>query len=130
MSAVAERSRSQKTPPFDTARLDRLMEENDIDVLFVTSRHNLFYLLGGYRFFFFDVMEAIGLSRYLPILVYPRRNPEGAFYIGNGMERFENELGRIWAPIVRTEAWGPLLVPLFRGIARLGCILPNTSPAP
>ncbi len=42
------------------------MDEAGLDVLIATSRHNVQYLLGGYRFFFFDVMEAIGTSRYLP----------------------------------------------------------------
>ena len=36
------------------------MEQADLDALIVTSRHNVQYLLGGYRFFFFDAMEAIG----------------------------------------------------------------------
>ena len=62
--------------PFDTAKLDRLMGEADLDVLVVTSRHNVQYLLGGYRFFFFDVMDAIGVSRYLPVVVYQKGRPE------------------------------------------------------
>jgi Xaa-Pro dipeptidase len=96
------------TAPFDTGKLDRLMDQAGLDVLIVTSRHNLQYLLGGYRFFFFDVMEAIGTSRYLPVLVYQKGHPERSAYIGNGMERFENELGSIWTPVVKTGAWGTL----------------------
>ena len=56
--------------PFDTGRLDELMQEAGIDAIVVTSKHNIQYLLGGYRFFFFDHFDAIGVSRYLPIFVY------------------------------------------------------------
>ena len=63
--------------PFDSGRLDKLMDEAGIDVLLVTSKHNVQYLLGGYRFFFFDYMDAIGLSRYLPVFVYVKGSPIG-----------------------------------------------------
>jgi Xaa-Pro dipeptidase len=92
--------------PFDTKKLDRLMLEAGLDALVVTSRHNVQYLLGGYRFFFFDAMEAIGVSRYLPVYVYQRERPENALYVGNRMEGFEKELGRIAAPAVKTTSWG------------------------
>lgn len=91
---------------FDTDKLDRLMDEAGLDVLIATSRHNVQYLLGGYRFFFFDVMEAIGTSRYLPVFVYQKGHPQNAAYVGNGMERFESELGAIPSPNVRTASWG------------------------
>jgi len=94
--------------PFDTAKLDRLMGEADLDVLVATSRHNVQYLLGGYRFFFFDVMEAIGVSRYLPVVVYQRGRPENTLYVGNRMEGFEHELKTIQAPIVKTSSWGTI----------------------
>lgn len=94
--------------PFDTDKLDRLMDEAGLDVLVATSRHNVQYLLGGYRFFFFDVMEAIGTSRYLPAFVYQKGHPENAVYIGNRMEGFERELGAIPAPNVRTASWGTI----------------------
>jgi Xaa-Pro aminopeptidase len=94
--------------PFDTAKLDRLMDESGLDVLIVTSRHNLQYLLGGYRFFFFDVLEAIGTSRYMPILIYQKGKPENTAYIGCPMERFEQELGSIWTPIVKMTSWGTM----------------------
>ena len=93
-------------PAFDTQKLDRLMDQAGLDVLIATSRHNVQYLLGGYRFFFFDVMEAIGTSRYLPVFVYQKGHPGNAAYIGNGMERFEHELGAIPAPNVKTASWG------------------------
>ena len=69
--------------PFDPTRLDQLMEEAGIDALVVTSKHNIQYLLGGYRFFFFDHFDAIGVSRYLPILVYAKGRPERSIYIGH-----------------------------------------------
>src|SRR5580658_1621009 len=84
--------------PFDAGRLDALMEEAGIDALVVTSKHNIQYLLGGYRFFFFDHFDAIGVSRYLPILVYVKGHPESAAYVGNPMESYERELGRFWVP--------------------------------
>ena len=72
-----------KHAPFDHARLDRLMDEAGIDVLLATSKHNVQYLLGGHRAFFFDYMDAMGLSRYLPILVYPKGKPDKAAYFGH-----------------------------------------------
>ena len=54
----------QAAAPFDTAQLDRLMDAAGIDVLFATSKPNVQYLLGGHRSFFFDTMDAIGITRY------------------------------------------------------------------
>jgi Xaa-Pro aminopeptidase len=99
-------SETATAAPFDTGKLDRLMDEAGLDILVATSRHNVQYLLGGYRFFFFDVMEAIGTSRYLPVLIYQKGHPENTAYIGNRMEAFEREHGRIWTPIVTTASWG------------------------
>ena len=84
--------------PFDTRRLDELMRDADIDAMVVTSKHNIQYLLGGYRFFFFDHFDAIGVSRYLPILVYVMGHPEHTIYIGHPMEQYEHELNPFWAP--------------------------------
>src|SRR5438128_11833018 len=99
-------ARSETAPnvPFDTAKLDRLMGEADLDVVIATSRHNVQYLLGGYRFFFFDVMDAIGVSRYLPVVVYQRGRPENTLYVGNRMEGSERDLEASPAPIVETAS--------------------------
>jgi Xaa-Pro aminopeptidase len=86
----------RKPVPFDTNQLDKLMDDAGIDVLVATSKHNIQYLLGGYRFFFFDTMDAIGTSRYLPALVYRKGKPEQAAYIGCAMENYERELDRFW----------------------------------
>ena len=82
--------------PFDTRRLDALMEEAGLDAVLVTSKHNIQYLLGGYRFFFYSFADAHGLSRYLPILVYVKGRPEDTSYIGSPMETYERELGKFW----------------------------------
>ena len=86
----------RKPLPFDAAKLDKLLDDAGIDVLIATSKHNVQYLLGGYRFFFFDSMDAIGVSRYLPILVYRKGKPEQAAYVGCAMENFEKELNKFW----------------------------------
>ncbi len=83
-------------PPFDTSRLDRLMEEAGLDALAVTSKHSIQYLLGGYRFFFYDYMDAHGLSRYLPFFIYIRGRPLDSGYVGAPMERYEKQLGKFW----------------------------------
>ncbi len=92
--------------PFDSTLLDELMDREGIDILLVTSKHNIQYLLGGYRFFFFDYSDAIGVSRYLPVLIYPKGHPENAFYIGNAMEISEVENGRFWMSKTDTTVWG------------------------
>jgi Xaa-Pro aminopeptidase len=90
--------------PFDAGQLDALMEDAGIDALVVTSKHNIQYLLGGYRFFFFDHFDAIGVSRYLPILLYVKGDPERAAYIGHPMETYERELNRFWVPTFSPSA--------------------------
>lgn len=92
--------------PFDHNLLDRLMDDAGIDVLIASSKHNVGYLLGGYRFFFFDGMDAIGLSRYLPLFVYVKGRPDQAVYVANGMEAYEKARGRFWLPNVITACWG------------------------
>ena len=95
----------RQTLPFDSHHLDALMADAGIEILLVTSKHNIQYLLGGYRYFFCDYSDALGVSRYLPILLYPRGRPEDATYIGQTMERFEVENGRFWTPTTDTTTW-------------------------
>src|SRR5215510_5710166 len=97
---------SQPAIPFDSGRLDRLMDEAGIDVLLVTSKHNVQYLLGGHRAFFFDTMDAMGLSRYLPVVVYPKGAPEKAAYIGHRLEGFQVAVRPLWVPEVLTASNG------------------------
>lgn len=92
--------------PFDAKKLDALMEAAGFDALVVSSRHNIQYLLGGYRYFFFDRMDAIGIGRYLPLLVYVKGRPDAARYIGDSMEIYEHELGSFWTPGVGTAPSG------------------------
>ena len=93
-----------KHAPFDTARLDTLLEEKGIDVVVATSKHNVQYLLGGYRFFFFDYMDAIGVSRYLPVVVYQKGRPDNAAYIGCHLESHEQQLDKFWPRVVATTS--------------------------
>lgn len=92
--------------PFDQARLDRLMDEAGIDVILATSKHNAQYLLGGYRYIFFHAMDAIGHSRYLPVVLYRKGQPEHAAYVGNKMEGHEQAVRPFWTPSVHTVTWG------------------------
>jgi Xaa-Pro aminopeptidase len=92
--------------PFDAVKLDRLMEEAGIDILLATSKHNAQYLLGAERAIFFDYMDALGVSRYLPIVVYPKGAPEKAAFIGHRLETHQRAVAPLWTPEVRTTASG------------------------
>jgi Xaa-Pro aminopeptidase len=92
--------------PFDHHRLDRLMDDAGIDVVLATSKHNVQYLLGGHRADFFDYMDATGVTRYLPVLVYPKGAPEKAAYIGHRLEKFQREVNPMWTPETQTNTWG------------------------
>src|SRR6476661_3463918 len=105
-TAAKQIDKAELHVPFDSDKLDALMDEAGIDALVVTSKHNIQYLLGGYRFFFFDYMDAVGVSRYLPIFVYPKGRPDQAAYFGNALEGYEKQLDKFWTPTVKTRSWG------------------------
>jgi Xaa-Pro aminopeptidase len=95
-------ARESAATPFDHYRLDDLLDEAGLDALAVTSKHNIHYLFGGYRFFFFDHFDAIGVSRYLPILIYVKGRLDQSTYIGHAMETYERDLGKFWTPTLQT----------------------------
>jgi Xaa-Pro aminopeptidase len=92
--------------PFDHHRLDRLMDEAGIDLVIATSKHNVQYLLGGHRANFFDYMDATGITRYLPVFVYPKGAPEKAAYIGHRLEKFQTQVKALWTPETQTNTAG------------------------
>jgi Xaa-Pro aminopeptidase len=99
-------SKRQHVAPFDTDRLDRLMDDAGLDVLLVTSKHNVQYLLGGHRAFFFESMDAMGLSRYLPVFVYVKGEPQKTAFFGHRMENYQNEVKPFWVPELNVKSSG------------------------
>src|ERR1700742_1755581 len=72
------------------------MDEAGLDLLVVTSKHNVQYLMGGHRAFFFESMDAMGLSRYLPVFVYAKGEADKAGFFGHRMENFQHEIKPFW----------------------------------
>ncbi|MGH6682532.1 MAG: M24 family metallopeptidase [Pseudolabrys sp.] len=105
MNVSAQHSSGLKTP-FDHKRLDRLMDEAGIDLAIATSKHNVQYLLGGHRANFFDYMDATGVTRYLPVFIYPKGAPEKAAYIGHRLEKFQTQVNALWTPETQTSTAG------------------------
>ena len=103
-TALSFATAQSTSPPFDAARLDSLLDEAGMDAAVISSKHNIQYLFGGYRFFFFDHFDAIGVSRYLPLLVYVKGRPDQSTYIGQGMESYEKELGKFWTPAFQASS--------------------------
>jgi Xaa-Pro aminopeptidase len=99
-------SKRHHVAPFDTGRLDRLMDDAGMDVLLVTSKHNVQYLLGGHRAFFFESMDAMGLSRYLPVFVYVKGEPQKTAFFGHRMENYQNEVMPFWVPELNVKSSG------------------------
>ncbi|OYX79536.1 MAG: peptidase, partial [Bradyrhizobium sp. 35-63-5] len=77
-----------------------------IDVIVATSKHNAQYLLGGHRADFFDYMDATGISRYLPVLIYVKGAPEKAAYIGHRLEGFQTHNTPLWTPETQAASAG------------------------
>lgn len=92
--------------PFDVGNLDALMDEGGIDLLLATDKDTVQYLTGGYRFFFFAHKDAIGASRYMPTLGYPKGQPEKAFYIGHGLEPQHQAVQPLWMPTISNTQKG------------------------
>ncbi|MBO0688121.1 MAG: aminopeptidase P family protein [Candidatus Dormibacteraeota bacterium] len=90
--------------PFDRNRLDELMAQAGVDLVLATGKHTTKYLLGGYRYHFYAEMEAMGQTRYLNAVGYPRGRPEDAFFVGLPGETPQLDREGIWTPHVRAEA--------------------------
>ncbi|HTV70508.1 MAG TPA: Xaa-Pro peptidase family protein [Rhizobiaceae bacterium] len=103
---VATRDATAVAIPFDHDKLDRLMDAAGIDIIVATSKHNVQYMLGGYRFIFFHAMDAIGHSRYMPFALYEKGRPDHAAYVGNRMEGHEQQVKPFWTPATYLAAWG------------------------
>jgi Xaa-Pro aminopeptidase len=99
--------------PFACKKLDRLLDEAGIDVMLATSKHNVRYLLGGHWHHFFGYMDAIGVSRYLPIVIYEKGHLEHGAYVANRNEKNAiatrvKEAGAFWTPTVIPGSSGTL----------------------
>jgi Xaa-Pro aminopeptidase len=91
--------------PFDAEKLDNLMETAGIDLILATDKDTVQHLTGGFRFFFMAHKDAIGISRYLPVLGYRRSNPEQSFYIGCGLEQQHQDIEPLWVPNIANNQW-------------------------
>jgi Xaa-Pro aminopeptidase len=91
--------------PFSTAKLDGLLDQSGADALLASSKHNVQYLLGGYRYFFFEHSAAIGLGHYLPVMGYIKAREDLAFYVGGGDEAWGVEVFPIWPQRIATVSW-------------------------
>lgn len=91
--------------PFNSEHLDAIMERAGVDLILASTKFNVQYLLGGYRFFFFENMDAIGLSRYLPLLGYVRADLQASFYIGAGNEDWGTDVWDFWIPDIQNQSW-------------------------
>src|SRR5215213_5722618 len=108
MQEHISRPTESRAIPFDTAKLDLLMEAAGLDILVATSKHNVQYLLNAERAIFFDYMDALGVSRYLPVMIYPKGAPEKAAYIGHRLETHQRDVAALWIPEVKTTASGSI----------------------
>src|SRR6266851_1823517 len=126
MLDVTKPSHTAPAIPFDADRLDRLMEEAGIDVLVATSKHNIQYLLGGHRAFFFESMDAMGLSRYLPVFVYQKGAPQQSAFFGHRMEGFQNEVKPFWVSEINTKSSGAVDV-MEKAVDYLRRLAPNAK---
>ncbi|MEH2517688.1 Xaa-Pro aminopeptidase [Bradyrhizobium sp. AZCC 1610] len=106
MQERVSRPTESRAIPFDTAKLDSLMEAAGLDILVATSKHNVQYLLDAERAIFFDYMDALGVSRYLPVVIYPKGAPDKAAYVGHRLETHQRAVAPLWVPQVRTEGNG------------------------
>jgi Xaa-Pro aminopeptidase len=106
MATAAQRKDAPLAIPFDSDRLDALMDQAGIDLLLSTSKHNVQYLLGGHRAMFFGAMDAMGLSRYLPVFAYPKGAPEAASYVGHRLEGYQRAVAPFWTTQSATSSSG------------------------
>ena len=82
--------------PFDSAKLQHLMDEAGIALLLSSTRHNIRYLTGGYVYHFHEYNRPMGSSQYLAFVGVPRGRTEDACYIGASGEKMGLEVLPLW----------------------------------
>jgi Xaa-Pro aminopeptidase len=50
-------------------------------------------------------MDSVGLSRYNPMVGYPRGKPARTFFVGNPHDAMQQEVWPLWVPTVRNVTW-------------------------
>lgn len=73
------------TAPFDTVKLDVLLEQAGIDVVLVTSRYSTQYFVGDHYPHLFATALTMGLEGYLTIVGYVPGRIDQSFLVGNLM---------------------------------------------
>ena len=81
---------------FDNELLGQLLEEVNIDLLLVSSRHNVRYLTGGYFFPLFVWDTNTRGTQYLPFIGVPQGRTDEAFFIGRPWETGVLEDAGVW----------------------------------
>jgi Xaa-Pro aminopeptidase len=84
--------------PVNLKKLDALLDDSGAEWVLATSKHNTRYLLGGHDCHFFSHFQAIGLSRYLPLVAYRRGHPEDSFFLGSSHDAQQLEVTPVWVP--------------------------------
>ncbi len=85
-------------PPYDSEKLDRLMEESDVDLVLASTRENVRYLCGGYYFHFHERFTAMGEGQYMALAGISRGAVEESFLIGGNGEIGQAEDQNLWIP--------------------------------
>lgn len=106
MQSSEAKSSASAAIPFDSKRLDLLMDDAGVDVLLITSKHNVQYMLGGHKNIFFGSMDAWGLSRYLPIIIYSKGEPEKSVFVAHKTDHHQKFVTPFWISESPTQVSG------------------------
>ena len=86
------------TPPYDSDKLDRLMDAAGVDLILTNTQHNARYLTGGYFYHFHERFDAMGIGRYMALIGVPKGGPERAFLVGESREIGQSKDQNLWIP--------------------------------
>jgi Xaa-Pro dipeptidase len=87
-----------KNPPFDAAKLFALIEEAEVDLLLVSTRHNTRYLTGGYYYPLYMWDAHARRTQYLSFLGIPRDGLGDSFFVGRPGETEVIREADVWLP--------------------------------
>lgn len=83
-------------PEFNTDLLIELMDKEGLDLILVSSKHNVMYITGGYFYPLFVWDTHTRETQYLPFIVIPGSEIESSFFVGRPGEREVSAESDIW----------------------------------